>query len=440
MTRTPFHRPAFRAAGVARAACVPDTPRRRRVAAAALLVAALGGSGGVAAQPLAYIGQQIVPSGTVYAGTTVGGLSGLEFDAAAGRYLAISDDRSALQPARFYGLSLDLTQFRRSATPGAAGVTFQSVTTILTPAGTPYATNQVDPESLRLAGAGRLYWSQEGQRSAAGFQNPTVMEMNFDGSAVRGFAVPARYAPSGSTAGTAPGDRGIVNNLAFESLTVSTDRRTLWTATENALAQDGPTATVAQGSPARLLSFDIDSGAAAAEFVYPVDPVALPPNPASGFATNGLVELLAVGDRQFIAVERSFAAGATTPGTPTTGNTIRLYAVDARGATDVSGLDTLRGANWTPVAKTLLLDLSTLRNDDGSALALDNIEGITFGPSFEGRPTLLLVSDNNFSGSQFTQFVALSVTSPVPEPGSAALMAAGAGLLAGCGALRRSRR
>ena len=57
--------------------------------------------------------------------------------------------------------------------------------------------------------------------------------------------------------------------------------------------------------------------------------------------------------------------------------------------------------------KTLLVDLSDMRQADGSVLALDNIEGITLGPVFEGNRTVILVSDNNFSSRQFTQFIAL---------------------------------
>ncbi|MEO5733256.1 MAG: esterase-like activity of phytase family protein, partial [Rubrivivax sp.] len=141
----------------------------------------------------------------------------------------------------------------------------------------------------------------------------------------------------------------------------------------------------------------------------------------------------------FIAVERSFAVGAATPGTGPfgpTGNTIRLYAVDARGATDVSGFESLAGATYTAVRKTLLLDLSDLRNDDGSTLALDNIEGISLGPVLGGQQTLILVSDNNFGSTQFTQFVALAVAAPVPEPATLVLMVGG---LAGLGGLVRLR-
>lgn len=383
---------------------------------------------------LSYIGQQIVTSGTSFQGTTVGGLSGIDFDATTGTYFAISDDRSGLNAARFYQLSLDIDRFARSATPGAAGVVFNSVTTLQTPTGTAFAPNTVDPEGIRYNAATRtLVWSNEGQRSAAGLQDPTVREMRLDGSHVREFGVPTAYKPLGSAAGTAAGDRGIVNNLAFESLTFSTDGRTLYTATENALVQDGPTASVSRGSRSRILSFDVASGQAGAEYAYDVSPVAIAPNPAGAFATNGLTDLLAIGDRQFIGIERSFATGAQTPGTPVTGNTIRLFHIDARNATDISGRESIDGDDSVVAAKKeLLLDLSDLRNDDGSALALDNIEGLTLGPVIDGKQTLVLVSDNNFSGTQFTQFVALQV-SQVPEPKTWAMLLGGLCAILGLG-------
>ncbi len=369
---------------------------------------------------LDYLGQQIVPHALVAHGTIVGGLSGIDYDACTQRYLAISDDRSATGPARFYGLQLDLSRFARSGSPGHDGVSFTSVTTILRPDGTPFPANEVDPESLRLHPVnGHLLWSNEGQRTGAGLQNPTVREMARDGSHVRDFAVPDRYKPAGSAAGQQAGDRGIANNLAFEALTVSTDGRTLYTATENALVQDGPPATLAAGSNARILAFDLASGAAGAEFVYPVSPVVNPPARAGGLATNGLVELLAIAPGELLAVERSFSAGAATPGSgprgAPTGNTIRLFHVDIRDASDISGLDSLVDQRFTAARKTLLLDLSDLRNDDGSALALDNVEAITLGPLLpDGRRSLVLVSDNNFSPSQFTQFIALAWRPPAP--------------------------
>ena len=55
---------------------------------------------------LKFIGEQVIPHDHPFEGTTVGGLSALEYDAGTGRYIAICDDRSDQGPARFYGLKL----------------------------------------------------------------------------------------------------------------------------------------------------------------------------------------------------------------------------------------------------------------------------------------------------------------------------------------------
>lgn len=373
-----------------------------------LLGLVAGNANAAAPFSLDYIGQNIVTSGTLFSGTTVGGLSGIDYDSANGRYLAISDDRSALNPARYYALSLNLAQFNKNAAPGAAGVTFNSVTTILTPGGSTFATNTVDPESMRLHN-GSLFWTNEGERLNGNLQNPTIREMHPDGSYLRDFNVPGYYNPAGSGAT----DSGIRRNLAFESLSFSNDGKTLYTATENALVQDGPAATVGNGSNSRVLAFDAATGNAVGEYVYTTDAVVDTPNPITNFATNGLVELLNIPGLSdtFIAVERSFSAGI-----PGTGNNIRLYLTSLSNASNLLGVDDLDNVPaYTSMTKELLLDLSTLTNSGGSALALDNIEAITWGETFNGNPTLILASDNNFSATQFTQFLAFEVKA-VPLP------------------------
>jgi hypothetical protein len=371
-------------------------------------------------QTLSYLGQQIVPTGTPFQSIPVGGLSSLDYNPATGRYLAISDDRSDVAPARFYELSLDLAKFRRSAEPGSDGVNFVQMTTMLDLDGLPFARNQVDPEGLRLdARRGLIYWCNEGQRKNGGMQNPTVRRMHPDGKPAGEFPVPNYYFPSGSAGGLAAGDVGVYNNLAFESIAITPDGKTLWTMTENALAQDDLPTAVGHGSRARLLSFDLDSGKAGAEYVYEVGPVAFAPARAGDFATNGVSDMMALSDHEFIAIERSYAVGAVRPGRAAlthkpTSNTIRLFLVDTAGATNVAGWPSIRGRELQPAKRTLLLDLSTLKNDDGSVLAVDNLEGITFGPVVNGKRTLVLVSDNNFNPEQFTQFLALSIDGALP--------------------------
>ena len=192
-------------------------------------------------------------------------------------------------------------------------------------------------------------------------------------------------------------------NLGFESAGMTPNGRFLFTGVEAALAQDGPPATVQAGSPARILRFDFRGSGIVPQrvldrqFVYWTDPIAEPPVPANQFAVNGLVELLPLGTQSLLAMERSFSVGA-----PDTGNTIKLYDVALAGADNVNGFDSLALLlpSIEPAEKTLLLDLDEL------GIPLDNVEGMTFGPDLpDGRRSLILVSDNNFSPAAFTQFL-----------------------------------
>ena len=76
---------------------------------------------------LQFLGQAIVPTGTTFAGTTVGGLSSITWDPKLNVYYAISDDPSQFQPARFYTLGLDIADGQLTN----GDVHFSAVTTLL---------------------------------------------------------------------------------------------------------------------------------------------------------------------------------------------------------------------------------------------------------------------------------------------------------------------
>ncbi len=350
----------------------------------------------VQAQTLRYLGQQVVPHGHEFQGTTVGGLSGLDYDAATNRFVAISDDRSERQPARFYTLELDLAQFNTRAQPRFDGVRFIGVTKLRTPAGAVHAKASVDPEAIRFAGDGGYWWASEGNVKRG--IPPAVEKVGAGGTALQRLRLPDHVLPAAG--------RGVRYNLAFESLALAEGK--LYVGTENALAQDGPEADVGQPSPARILVFDAASGERLAEHVYQVDAVPVAPLLPGLYRINGLVELLG-GEGMLLALERSYVMGV--------GNGARIYRLDMRldmgldmaAASAVADRPALAGSAYTPIAKTLLLDLATL------GIALDNLEGMSWGPRApNGKRTLILVSDNNFSARQATQFLAFDVSGPEP--------------------------
>ena len=371
---------------------------RPRSALLLVLVAAsvlVAGSAAPAAPPrgpalsLEFLGQAVLPTSTTFSGTVVGGLSGMAYDQSRNVFYALSDDASQLNPARFYTIRVDVAD----GSFDASDVAFAAVTTLRGADGLPFAPLSLDPEGLALTKDRTLVVTSEG--FANRLIDPFVREFALDGRQLRSLPVPEPFLPN------AAATRGVRLNLGFESAATAPNGRFLFTGTEGALVQDGPPATVAAGSPARLMRYNLQTGRLDRQYLYWTDPIARPPIPAGAFAVNGLVELLPLNNEFLLAMERSFSVGV-----PGTGNSIKLYRVAIPGATDVNGAFSLASllGEIRPVAKTLLLDLDTL------GIPLDNVEAMAFGPDLpDGRRSLLLVSDNNFAPAQFTQFLLFAV-------------------------------
>ncbi len=335
--------------------------------------------------------------------TPLGGLSGVTYDAVNNRYYAISDDRSQVAPARFY-----------TFTATDSGVNFTNVTTLKDTNGNFFATNSLDPEGIALTNNGTVFISSEGEVNpgAGRVTNPFIKEFSLaTGQEMASLFVPRKFLPvvedTNGNGIVDAGDTqtsGVYNNLAFESLTITPDQKTLFTATENALSQDGLKASLTSGSPSRILQYNLVTGQPEKEYLYITDAIAQAPNPNTGSSDNGLTDLLAIDNRgTLLALERSFVQGV--------GNTIKIYEVSLQGATDISFYDSLNNlsteqlATIQPAQKRLLLNLNDLNLPNGT----DNIEGITFGPKLaDGSQSIVLVSDNNFNQSQFTQILTLN--------------------------------
>jgi hypothetical protein len=335
------------------------------------------------------IGTVNIPTGTQFAETEIGGLSSITYDPARKVYYAISDDQGTIDPVRYYTLSIDVSDGQLN--PG--DINFLNVTTILDESGAPYAPTSLDPEGLVLTHEGSPYFSSEGFAARTPPVNPFINRINLNGKHNRSLIVPNKFLPAST--------QGVRNNLGFESLNVTPDQKTLVTASEGALVQDGPAANLGQSSFARILEYRLSSGKPGNEYVYVVNPVAEIPVPPDQFRVNGLVELLPLDNLgSMLALERSFSVGAEGAG-----NTIWLYEIQTQGATDVSGKFSLLNESFTPVTKRLILNVEA---DLG--IEPDNIEGMAFGPALpDGRVPLILVSDNNFAPSQTTQFIVLAV-------------------------------
>jgi hypothetical protein len=327
-----------------------------------------------------YLGEAVIPTGHMEAGVEFGGISGLDFDEATGRFVALSDDRAENGPARIYELDVGITEL------GLQDVSVLRHTPLLDPEGKPFAPQSVDPEALRI-GADGLYWTSEG----GGKQNlpPSVHLSSADGRHLKQLSELEGFAPAGD------GASGIRDNLSFESL-AKLPSGDLLVALEAALQQDGPKPGMLQGSPARMVQFDAETGEQKAQYVYMISPIPQSGNSAEK-AMIGLSEMVSIGDGRLLTVERSFADGA--------GNTIKIFMVDLLNATDVSDIPSLaeHDGYLSPVLKTEVLDLN------GIGLEPDNIEAMAIGKGRDGTEVLLLAADNNFSSRQKTQFFAFKM-------------------------------
>ncbi|MBE9045634.1 phytase [Pleurocapsales cyanobacterium LEGE 10410] len=345
---------------------------------------------------LDFLGEVVFPTGFTFADTEVGGISGLTYDEANDVYYATSDDRSTINDARYYDVAIDLSD----GSLDDGDVEFSKVTTLLNASSTAFTPSSLDPEGIALTDEGNLYISSEGD--ANNLIDPLVAEFDLDGQILGELPVPDKFLP------TAEQTSGIQNNQAFESLTITPDGKQLFTATENALFQDGERSSIESGSPVRIIQYDLETKEVIGEFLYETDAIPVPPESEDGFADNGLVELLAIDNTgTFLALERSFTEGV--------GNNIRLYQVNLQGATDLSSVDSLLDEGETidvdaVAQKELLLDFNDL------GITQDNSEAISFGEVLpDGRQSIIVTSDNNFNDAQKTQFLAFALdTETIP--------------------------
>ncbi|MEG3897236.1 MULTISPECIES: esterase-like activity of phytase family protein [unclassified Microcoleus] len=332
-----------------------------------------------------FIGRAIFPTGSPFMDTEIGGLSGITYDAEKQVYYAISDDRSSKAPARFYTVKINL----QSGKLEKEQIAFTGVTTLLDENGKSFPELSLDPEGIVFTGKS-VFVSSEGDVDRQ--INPFIKEFSLDGKLLKTLAIPELFLPDDK------GSKGIRNNLSFESLTLTADRKYLFTATENALVQDGAVASLETGSPCRILRYDAVSGNPEASFLYITEPLPAGANPVGKLTSNGLVDLLAIDDNRLLSLERAFSLE--------TGVTVKLFEISLEKSDRIEGLESLKSrlSEVSPAQKRLLLDLETLK------IPLDNIEGLTFGPALaDASRGLILVSDNNFSPLQETQILGFQI-------------------------------
>jgi hypothetical protein len=346
---------------------------------------------------LHFLNEYEIPFNQEFKDTKIGGLSGIDYDAEKELYYLISDDRSAINPARFYTAKILLS---------AKGIdTVQWIATypMLQSNGTPYPNSKQDPahtpdpEAIRYnAHTKELVWTSEGERIVRGnsavLENPAITRISTEGQYIDSFPLPANLMMHETEKG--PRQNGVLEGLTFDN-----NFQTLYVNVEEPLYEDGPRADVVPNNAwIRIYQYDVTSKKNTAQYAYHLEPVAYPAMPAESFKINGVPDIYAIGNNQLLVLERSFSSGRLPC-------TLKVFLADLKGAEDIKENSSLQINPVTkPVKKKLLLNMDDLK------IYTDNIEGVTFGPILpNGHRSLIFVSDNNFASFQKTQLLLFEI-------------------------------
>ncbi len=308
-------------------------------------------AGGASISSLKFLDEYVIPHDLRLQNTWVGGLSGIDYDAAENRYFIISDERSATSAARFYTAAIDISNYKIDSVRFLSVETLKNAYNDTFPALKMMPEHAADPESIRYnKKAKTLVWSSEGDKAIRSnrmvYQNPWIYEMDLQGRFKDSFLIPANLHMY-------VGDSGARENDVLEGLSFSLDYRHLWASMEGAIHEDGPLATAYANAPVRFTKFDVKTKKAVGQYGYLLDAIAAEPVPNTAFSINGIPEILNIGENRFLVLERSFSTGVENC-------VIKIYLADFSKATDVSTTASLyQNTNYKPAVKNLLFNFNS---------------------------------------------------------------------------------
>jgi len=338
-----------------------------------------------------------VPHNLQYNNTTVGGLSGIDYDAKKNVYYLVCDDRSAINPARFYTAKINISNKGIDSVYFVNATLFKQKNGQLYPNSKQDPAHTPDPEAIRFNPlTGHLVWTSEGERIVkAGdtvLENPAITTIDAEGNYKDTFPLPAQLRMHGT-------EKGPRQNGVLEGITFANNYKTLFVNVEEPLYEDGPRAGLKDTITwIRLFKYEAATKKLLAQYAYHIEAIPHAPIPATGFMINGVPDILALDNNRLLVMERAFATGNMAC-------TIKIYLADVSKATNIANVTSLKAhPPASPVSKKLLLNMDDLGR------FIDNVEGMTFGPTLRnGHKSLIMVADNNFNPLERTQFFLFEV-------------------------------
>ena len=290
------------------------------------------------------------------------------------------------------------------STPGKIDFKLLKTTLLKTPEGNPLtglskgfgpSDNRFDPEGIRVLKNGSILLSDE--------YGPSVWLFDSTGKLKHKFLIPEKFLIQNKSDDAEKefppfNKKGRVTNKGFEGIAISSDQKKWLAALQGSLIQDRNPSNSdlkTNGDNLRFLETSFE-GKHLREIVYKMES-----------AKNGVSEILAIGEEDYLVLERDSDAGESA-------GFKKIFRISTKNATDVSKIISLPAPKLpegiVPVTKTLFLDLLDpkfgLKGKDFPA----KIEGLAFGPDLpDGRKLLIITTDNDFKPDEPTWIYAFAV-------------------------------
>lgn len=250
-----------------------------------------------------------------------------------------------------------------------------------------------DPEAVRRFGENRLIISDE--------YGPSLSVFDPAHSRTSQLPVPEKFCvkhlaatPSDELAGNSTGRQP---NAGFEGIAINPSGETLYAMVQRPLIQDSQSGVGDKriGVNCRVLELNLKTSATR-ELVYRLDN-----------SKTGVSELLAVGPRQLLVIERDSELGDAA-------RSKKIYKVNLSDTTDCSQIASLSADELPndvrPIQKQLFLDFLEPRWGLAGPNCPEKFEGLAFGPTLpDGRRLLIVTVDNDFKPNAPSLILAFAV-------------------------------
>lgn len=334
---------------------------------------------------LEYIHSFVMPTEELFQKTRIGGLSGLFKEDE--KFWAISDDKGQFGEPRIYRFGMALSAQEFNVKP-------EEVISVRDKKGKSFGGGFLDLEGI-VAWADHFIVISEGNLNRKPRELPRLMLLNKSGHWVSEIELPGAFKPEVTGRQT----KGVRNNGAMEGLSLSPSGNILWVANEQPLVQDQPGWKKGLSGGVPVLRYQrkgqvwvLDS-----TWIVPLEAATKMDAGAAKILVpgHGFSEILALDDSVALLLERRVEVSSAG-----VNYVIQIFEVSQAPQS---------GSATPQIQKKLIFDLGRIKDHILDKRGLDNLEGMSWGPSLNGERTLILVSDDNFSSLQRTLWLAFKV-------------------------------